>query len=402
VNDVDIAIVGGGPAGAALAIRLADAGRDVALFERLPQPRWRAAGVYSSPLTRRRLAALGLSREELDRLIRPISIMVVRTVDGSAECRLDYAPPLSACGVDRVRLERSLLDRAMDAGAQVHEGSAVTGVDLAQDHAQITVHGPTSPQLVRARLVVGADGPASVVARAAGVALASRRFRRAALTVHRADPTAAPAREPMTAELIIGRGWYCGVAPVPGQRVNLGLVMGEAALRRELANGGDPGDVLERRLAELRGSHHAWQASPATDTIQACLPLLHRVRRATGRNFLLVGDAAGFIDPVSGEGLHRALVSVDLAAEAIGDWCAGRTPALEHYGRQLRARFAGKDTLSWMLQLFLTEPRLAGHALRNLARSDDLRRIFARSLADLAPPSRVIDPRFLVRVLARG
>jgi menaquinone-9 beta-reductase len=402
VNDVDIAIVGGGPAGAALAIRLADAGRDVALFERLPQPRWRAAGVYSSPLTRRRLAALGLTGTELDRLIRPISAMVVRTVDGSAECRLDYAPPLSACGVDRVRLERSLLDRAMAAGAQVHEGSAVTDVDLAQAHAQITVHGRTSAQLVRARLVVGADGPASVVARAAGVALATRRFRRAALTVHRADPAAAPSGEPMTAELIIGRGWYCGVAPVPGQRVNLGLVMGEAALRRELASAGDIGGVLERRLAELHGPRRAWQASPATDTIQVCLPLLHRVRRASERNFLLVGDAAGFIDPISGEGLHRALVSVELAADAIAQWSAGRAGALERYGRRLRARFAGKDTLSWMLQLFLVEPRLAGHALRNLARQEELRRSFARSLADLAPLSRVIDPRFLVRVLARG
>lgn len=402
MTDVDIAIVGGGPAGAALAVRLADAGRDVALFERLPQPRWRAAGVYSSPLTRRRLADLGLPRDELDRLIRPISAMVVRTVDNSAECRLDYPSPLSACGIDRVRLERRLLDRAAAAGAQVHEGSAVTGVDLAQDHAQLTVHGPTHPQPVRARLVVGADGPASVVARAAGVALASRRFRRAALTVHRADPAAASAGEPMTAELIIGRGWYCGVAPVPGQRVNLGLVMGAAALRRELANASDPDQVLERRLAELRGPHRAWQTAPATDTIQACLPLLHRVRRAAGRNFLLVGDAAGFIDPISGEGLHRALVTVDLAAEAIADLRAGQTVALEHYGRRLRGRFAGKDTLSWMLQLFLTEPRLARHALRNLARDDELRRSFARSLADLAPPSRVIDPRFLVRVLARG
>jgi hypothetical protein len=89
-----------------------------------------------------------------------------------------------------------------------------------------------------------------------------------------------------------------------------------------------------------------------------------------------------------------------LAADAIAHKSAGRTGALERYGRRLRARFAGKDVLSWMLQLFLAEPRLAGHALRNLARDEALRRSFARSLADLAPPSRVIDPRFLIRVLA--
>jgi menaquinone-9 beta-reductase len=401
VNDVDFAIVGGGPAGAALAIRLADAGRDVALFERLPQPRWRAAGVYSSPLTRRRLAALGLPTEELDRLIRPISAMVVRTVDHRAECRLDYPSPLSACGVDRVRLERSLLERATAAGARVHEGTAVVSVDLAQGHAQLAVHGRTGRQVFHARLVVGADGPASVVARAAGVALPARRFRRAALTVHRADPAALPAGEPMAAELIIGHGWYCGVAPVPGQRVNLGLVMGEADLRRELANGG-PAGVLERRLAELHGSQRAWRTAPATDSMQVRLPLLHRVRGAAGHNFLLIGDAAGFVDPISGEGLHRSLVSAELAADAAAEWSAGRSDALERYGWRLRARFAGKDLLSWMLQLFLAEPRLASHVLRNLSRDDELRHSFARSLADVAPPSHVINPRFLVRVLARG
>ena len=61
MDEVEVAIVGGGPAGAALAIQLASAGVEVALFERQSAPRWRACGVYSSPLTRGALISLDLA-----------------------------------------------------------------------------------------------------------------------------------------------------------------------------------------------------------------------------------------------------------------------------------------------------------------------------------------------------
>ncbi|MDP8905055.1 MAG: FAD-dependent oxidoreductase, partial [Chloroflexota bacterium] len=235
-RDVEIAIVGGGPAGAALARRLAAAGHEVALFERLPRPRWRASGVYSSPLTRVRLARLGLSDQQLSELIRPISAMVVATVDGSAACRLEYPAPHHACGVDRVRLEEVLLDLARKAGARVQEGAVVPRVRLAlgRPRTELLVSQPAGSAWWGARLIVGADGPASIVARSAGVVLGTRHYRRAALTGHRLDRGAAPAGQAMDARLIVGDGWYLGIAPVPGNRVNLGLVMAELRLRRAL------------------------------------------------------------------------------------------------------------------------------------------------------------------------
>jgi len=399
VNEAEIAVIGGGPAGAALATRLARAGRETVLFERLPRPRWRACGVYTSPLARRRLLDLGLPPTEVDELIRPISAMVVTTADGSASCRLDYGPP-HACGTDRVRLERSLLDLARAQGASVHEGTPLIELDLHGRRPRLTVSGAAGAQHWRAALVVGADGPSSLVARAAGVARPARRFRRAALTLHRADPSAAPTGTPMEAEMVLGAGWYCGIAPVPGGRVNLGLVLREADLRRELAAADGLRGVLGRRLELLPARERAWTHAPATDDIQAALPLAHGVHRTAGKNFLLVGDAAGFLDPLSGEGLQRALCSAELAAEAIGRWSAGDSGALDRYARRLRARFRGKDVLSWLLQGFLGNPRLARHALRNLARNPGDRETFALALADMLPSSRVLDPRFLARVLA--
>lgn len=398
-RQVEVAIVGGGPAGAALATHLADAGREVVIFERLAAPRWRASGVYSSPLTRRRLASLGLATDQLDALIRPIGAMVVESAEGGAKARLEYEAPNTACGVDRVRLEEVLLGRAAQAGASVHEQATVRQVHLGDRGSGLLVSTANGPSWWHACLVVGADGPSSLVARAAGVGLASRRFRRAALTGHRADDASAPVGQPMDARMIVGRGWYLGIAPVPGGRVNLGYVLSEAALRRRLARGSSSEDLVDGALRQS-GDTRRWLAAQPTDELQAHLPLTHRVRRAAGPGFLLVGDAAGFIDPLSGEGLHRALVSAEMAALAIERWATGDQMALSDYDRRLRARFRSKDIVSWLLQLFLLQPHLTRYALARLARRDAARAILARGLADLTPASELVDPRFHVRMLA--
>ena len=384
-------MVGGGPAGAAVAAHLARAGREVVVFERLLRPRWRACGVYSSPLTRRRLARLGLDGDQLAALIQPIPQMVIRTAAGDARCRLDYPAPHQACGLDRVRLEEALLELIRRRGVAVFEGAVVRSVELGSQGARLDVSQSTGRSTWRARVVVGADGPTSVVARSAGVARGTPVFRRAALTGHRAVAA-------VDAQLIVADGWYLGIAPVPGGRVNLGLVMSEAALRRQL-NGGAPDDVVSEAVARAEPGGGLVDAT-RTDDVATHLPLLHRVTRAAGPSHVLVGDAAGFVDPISGEGMHRALVSAELAAEAIDRTLAGDPVALGEYDRHLRARFRSKDVLSWALQLFLLQPWLARRALRRLDRDQEMAQTFAAALADRRTASSVLDPRFVGRLLA--
>jgi flavin-dependent dehydrogenase len=395
---VDVAIVGGGPAGAAVAIQLALTGHEVVLFERWRLPRWRAAGVYTSPDTRRQLAKLGLSASQLEQLLRPIGGMTIETI-GGAKCRLAYESDGCAAGVDRVRLERALLNRASAVGADVREGAVVTVVERDGPTTRLTVRSDgQEAQTWRPALVIGADGPGSIVARAFGAARRTRWLRRAGLTVHRADHDAATPGKPMDARMVVGPGWYCGIAPVPGDRVNVGLVLGERTFRSDLAAGQGSAEVVDRYVAALPGNTEAWRSAPATDEVMVSLPLAHRVGRRAGSGFLLVGDAAGFVDPISGEGLHRAFVSADLGASAVRAWLKGERGALEGYEQRIERGFGPKDLVSWLLQVFLSQPLLLDYAVRRLD-SRALGRTFGRVLADLEPARRVLDPRYLAAVL---
>lgn len=403
----EVAVVGGGPAGAALAARLAGAGHEVVLFERWPEPRWRPCGVYSSPATRAALHDLGLPGDRVQAILRPISELVVESL-GGASCRLVHGAAGPAVGVDRVRLERALLDRATELGARIHEGAVVRSVEWEaatgrRTQAHLVVSTRDGSKIWRTPLVVGADGPRSLVARSAGLAHRGARVWRAGLTLHRSDPDARPEGTPMTARLVFGDAWYLGLTPVPGGRVNLGAVISATRFRRELQEARDPNDVIEsiaRQIPAAGTEPEGWRTAANTDQLRIAFPLAHRVRRLSGPGYLLVGDAAGFLDPVSGEGIHRALLSASEAAEAIASWRRGEQEALIDYDRRLRARFARKDLISWLLQVFMTRPRLLDYAIRRLERRERVRGTFGMVMSDLAPPERALDPRFLAALLA--
>ena len=400
LTEVDVAIVGGGPAGAALAIRLATLGYATAVLERRPFPEWHACGVFSSPRTRRRLGDLGFSRDKIADLSRPISALALRTA-GGATCRIEYTHG-HACGFDRVRLDAALLDAARHAGADVRNGVVVRNVDLdAQRGANRLMLSPVagpraaqendSDELV-ARLVVGADGGSSVVSRAAGAHRTRGWFRRIGVTFHRHDLSAAPEGSAMEGSFFFGRGWYAGIAPVPGARVNVGMVLPYEQARR------DPLDFAERALAAVP-TNEAWHSAPTMDRPAVAGRLEHHAARVAGPGWLLVGDAIGFVDPLTGEGLQRAFVSAELAADHVARLLRGDSSAAADYDRRVKHRFAGKNVLSWMLQLFLWQPAAFDYALRRLAARPRLREELTLVLTDQQRASTALSPAFLAELL---
>jgi flavin-dependent dehydrogenase len=397
-DEFEVAIVGGGPAGASLAALLAARGRSIVILERRPTWRWRACGVFAGPGVRPYLRALELPDPAAAGVARDIPAMRLETRAGTT-LRLAYGADRggpSALGFDRRALDETLLDLARRAGAQIRPGRSVVEVRLGP-RPTVSARGPEGPSTLRAPVVVGADGIRSVVARGAGVARTPR-LSRFGLTFHLPTEAGAGGTElTPDARMVVGPDWYCGLAPVPGARVNVGLVLPPGAAN-SLASAGATATWERIRLSLPEPAPGGVRCRPdgrPLDRPAGASPLGHRVVRRAGPGWLLVGDAAGFVDPFTGEGVHRALASAFLAAEAVDAHLAGDRHALEGYDRAMRARFAAKDAVSLLVAAFLAQPGLFEYAARRLARRASLGRTFEAVLADLTPASRVLSPRFL-------
>jgi flavin-dependent dehydrogenase len=243
------------------------------------------------------------------------------------------------------------------------------------------------------------------VARAVGVERPARLPARVGLTWHVADPRASASDgTSVDARMVVLEDGYVGLAPVPGGRLNIGIVLGPSWHRAVARDGAR--ETTRRallRIPRVDDDPVDWAEATACDRICGAWPLGTRVTRRAGPGWFLVGDAAGFLDPFTGEGLHRALVSTELATAAIDaavSGRAGRDGAALAYDRAMRRRFAAKDALSSMVQWFLGHPRLFEYAARRLAERPDVRATMGLVMGDLIPASRGLDPRFLAALLA--
>ena len=361
VSKHDVIIVGAGPAGAVAALVLARAGARVRVLDRARFPRFKLCGDSVNPGALDLLARLGLAAVVNGGV--PVDGMVVTSQSGT---RLEgrYGGGRQGRMISRHALDHALLTSARAAGAIVDEGVLVQAPTIEGGVVTGVSAGAARPTVLLASLVVAADGAASRLARARHLARHARRPRRWAVGAYFHD-VASVESACRFGEMHLRDGRYIGIAPLPGGVTNACVVTADRAALRE------PARLLCETLREdLQLAERFAGARMITRPV--CLgPLAVEAAACGATGLLLAGDAAGFIDPMTGDGLHFALRGGELAAHAaLSALEDGRADAHIQLERMRRQAFRSK----WRFN----------RALRALAGSPLAMRVASRG-ADWAP-----------------
>jgi geranylgeranyl reductase family protein len=398
----EVLIVGGGPAGASTAFQLAKRGLRVRVLERARFPRSKPCAECLSPQASRILDDMGALRE-LEARGAWLRGMVVRAPNG-ASARGDYAATHgfrayreAGLAIRREFLDSALLETARSAGAEVVERVRVT--DLLRDGRGAVIgvralSGSGSVDDVRAPLIVGADGLQSVVARRLGLRRVAFWPHRMALVAHYRDV----AELSDLVEMHVERDGFVGIADVGGGTTTVAAVFPRSRAR-EIA--GDRSGFLDRWLASKPHLARRFARATRDGSVAAVGPFASHARRAWHPGALLVGDAADFFDPFTGEGIYAALRGGELAADVIArSLGAGRTTAvvLRDYDRARRDEFGGKWWVERLIGIGVASPPVVNRAVRALAGRKELADLLVGVTGDFVPANEVLRLGYLTRL----
>jgi menaquinone-9 beta-reductase len=404
----DVIIVGGGPAGAATATALARAGVDVLVLDRARFPRAKACSEYLSPEASRVLASMG-ALEEVERSgAAHLTGMRVRAPNGTW-IRGEFATAAHGfrgfsdwgLALPRERLDAILLDCARHAGARVEERTRV--VDLERDATGrvigVRVLTRESSMLRRANVIVGADGLRSIVARRLALARVARWPRRVALVTHYRGI----ADIGDCGEMHVEGDGYAGLADVGGGLTNVAVVV-PARRGREIAAAGVTA-FFENWLGARAHLAPRFATAQRVAPVLTTGPFASHARRASASGAALVGDAADFFDPFTGEGIYAALRGGEMLAAhllAVGDSGdrAAVDRALRAYDRARRDEFGGKWIVERLIGTAVASRFLMNRAARALAARRDLADLLVGVTGDFVPAREVLRPAFVLRLLS--
>lgn len=310
----DAVVIGGGLAGCSTAIQLAERGHEVLLAEQETYPRQKLCGEFLSPEAQSSFRRLGV----LDEVPAAGASTIRRTyLTAPSGAGTEHALPAPGLGLSRYRLDELLFQRACEAGADGRPGTRVTDVSgtLADGFA---VHLGT--ESVEARLVFGAYGRRERLDRTLDRPFLDDTTDYVAFKAHYVGPTSD--RVSGTVEVHGAPGGYCGLAPVEDDRINVCWIGRTAALQHA---GGTPDAMLDETLRQnpvlderLRGLTRVSDQFEAVSQV----PLMPKSRFAN--DVCMIGDAAGMIAPLCGDGMAMALQTADLVVPLAHDMLQGR------------------------------------------------------------------------------
>jgi len=350
----DVVVVGAGPAGSSASIVLARGGRRVLLLEKARFPRPKVCGEFLSPDAVSSLRTLGVLAAVEHARPERIARGSLHWTGGRS---VSFDLPRPALGISRLVLDDLVARAAANAGADTRFDTRVLSVESGDpDGFRVRFSEAQTDHEARARFVVGAWGRWDPLDRKLERGFARARSRYFGWSRDYGGDTAGLAGD---VRLYFFPGGYCGLSRVEGGRVNLAGVVAEKVLR-----GGSDGweGVVER----ARGSNRALDAdlaplTPGPTGFLGAGPVFFTGKPPSEDGILMAGDAAGVIDPFSGEGQATAFASGILAGQTIEEslragHSAGQTASL--YARAWKGSYGRRFQWSSAFRRLMLNPRL--------------------------------------------
>jgi menaquinone-9 beta-reductase len=347
----DVLVCGAGPAGSIAALVLARAGAMVQLIDRATFPRDKLCGDTVNPGSLAMLDGIGLGDAVRERAVR-VRGMTVTGPHGTA-VTASYPDTLTGAALSRRVLDELLLDAAIAAGVRFDDGvsarTPVIGAD-ARVSGILAARGGVE-QRHAARMVIAADGRASRLGAACGLTQFAASPRRWAFGAYYEGVTGLTTN----GEMHVRRDGYIGVAPLPAGIANVCVVRQRSAKANPTRLA--PQASLDDAIAADPVLRDRFAGATRVSGVTVLGPLAVDAREAGCPGLLLAGDAAGFVDPMTGDGLRFAIRGGMLAAEhALLELQAGE-PQHRALLAARRREFAGKWRINRGLRALVASPR---------------------------------------------
>ena len=315
-----MAIIGGGPAGSTAAALLARAGRRVIVFEREKFPRFHI-GESLLPFSMQAFTRLGLHEKFLRAgFIKKYGGEIIGACcdtgtkfyfkDGYRS-QTDHAYQ-----VTRGDFDKMLLDHATESGAEVHEQTAVDGIEFSNDGVELTIKSNGSSHSICACYVVDASGRTSVLARHFKIKKTYDHLHKLSLFAHYEGVWRPTGIDGTLTVLVRAIDRWFWLIPLSDERTSVGVVLDSESFRKSKLSAED---FLQQALTEQPTIAKRMRNARRASKVYVEADFSYRSTRLCGDRWLLTGDAAGFIDPIFSSGVFLAVFSGEKCADVLNE-----------------------------------------------------------------------------------
>jgi len=396
-------IVGAGPAGSACAMELGRAKLSVAILDKAAFPRDKTCGDALSVDVVNQLSLLSpeLASTFHDFTAKTSSYGIKIFAPDNRHIDIPFIyQGKEKCGYicPRVDFDNLLVQQLKQfTNVKLFENSYVQKVETLKDH--IKAH--TNEGIFTGRMIIGADGAQSIIAKQLGAFKTERKHYSAGLRVYYEGVSSFHKDHHIELyffrEILPGYLW---IFPLPDTRANVGIGMLSSEISKKKIN---LKETLQHLLLNHPGLKERFQHAKPLETVKGFgLPLGSKKRKISGERFLLIGDAASLIDPFSGEGIGNAIRSGRVAAQHVlkcfnkGDFSA---PFNSCYDQEIYHRMWKELRISSTLQQLCRHPWLFNFVVKKASQSKHIHQLLVEALAQVDKKKSLVHPGFYYRLL---